>query len=108
MNITIWDNNVDTTMNIFMIIANLLNLVYNIPQIVLTYKTKSTRDISGWFIILRAVGNSIWIAYGFAVDSFLIILNNAITVFSSLFIGYYKIQELYKNNKLLTFTIQIC
>tara|TARA_Y100000741_G_scaffold103564_2_gene77280 strand:+ start:2954 stop:3286 length:333 start_codon:yes stop_codon:yes gene_type:complete len=99
MNFTLWDNNVDTTMNIFMIIANLLNLIYNIPQIVLTYKTKSTRDISGWFIALRAVGNSIWIAYGFAVDSLLIILNNAITVFSSLFIGYYKICELYKNNK---------
>lgn len=102
MNITIWDNNVDTTMNIFIIIANLLNLVYNIPQIVLTYKTKSTRDISGWFIILRIVGNTIWIAYGFSINSLLFVINNSITVLSSIFIGYYKIHEIYKNNKLLT------
>ena len=102
MNITIWDNNVNASMNILIIIANLLNLVYNIPQIILTYKTKSTNDISGCFIILRIVGNTIWIAYGFSINSLLFVINNSVTVLSSLFIGYYKIQDIYKNNKLLT------
>ena len=93
MNFTILDPNVDTTMNVFLVIANVLNLVYNIPQVILTCKTKSTNDISSWFIVLRIVGNSIWIAYGFAVQSMLMIVNNAITVGASIIIGYVKIQS---------------
>ena len=93
MQLTILDPNVDVAMNVSIVLANVLNLVYNIPQMVQTYRTRSTDDINHWFIILRIVGNSIWMVYGIYIDSFLMMLNNLITVVASLFIGYYKYQN---------------
>lgn len=99
MHFSIMDENVSLTMNIFLIIANIINLIYNIPQIIKTYKTKSTVDFSEWFLFLRIFGNIIWVAYAIEVDSFLMLINNLVTVFSSIFIGYYKTIELYNNYK---------
>ena len=95
------DENVSTTMNVFLVIANIINLVYNVPQVVKTYKTKSTKDFSTWFIFMRIIGNTIWLAYSFEINSIQLIINNIVTVAASLFIGYYKYQELYKEYKLI-------
>ena len=84
------------TMNVFVIIANIINLIYNIPQMVKTYQRKSTKDLSSWFIFLRIIGNSIWIGYAIEIDSMMMLINNIITVFSSVFIAYYKVLELHK------------
>lgn len=81
-------------MNIFLIIANIINIIYNIPQVVKTYKTKSTKDFSSWFLFLRVLGNIIWVAYAIEVNSMLMLINNLVTVFASIFIAYYKIIEL--------------
>ena len=94
MHFTIMDENVSTTMNVFLIIANVINVIYNVPQVIKTYQTKSTRDFSGWFISLRIVGNVIWVAYAIEVDSMLMLINNVVTVVASIFIGYYKCIEI--------------
>lgn len=99
MRFSIMDKNVDLTMNVFLIIANIINLVYNVPQVIKTYKTKSTKDFSGWFISLRIVGNVIWIAYSIEVESLLMLINNLVTVFSSCVIGYYMIRDMYNKYK---------
>ena len=88
------NDDVSLTMNIFLIIANIINIVYNIPQMVKTYKCKSTKDLSSWFLFLRIIGNSIWIGYAIEVDSMMILINNIVTVVASIFIGYYKVLEL--------------
>ena len=93
------DNNVSLTMNIFLIIANVINLVYNLPQIIKTYKTKSTGDFSEWFLLLRFVGNIIWIPYAIEINSLLLLINTIVTVMSSIFIGYYKIKEIINKRK---------
>ena len=98
MHFTIMDENVSTTMNVFLIIANVINVVYNVPQVIKTYQTKSTRDFSSWFLSLRIVGNVIWVAYAIEVDSMLMLINNVVTVVASTFIGYYKCIEIYKDN----------
>jgi uncharacterized protein with PQ loop repeat len=64
-----------------------------------TYKTKSTRDFSATFLFLRIIGNSIWIGYSIEIDSLMMFINNMVTVFASLFIGYYKVIELYSDYK---------
>jgi uncharacterized protein with PQ loop repeat len=87
MKLDLIDHNVNTTMNVFLVIANIINLVYNIPQIVKTCKTQSTKDFSGWFLFLRVIGNSIWIAYAVELSSLLMLINNIVTVVSSLIIG---------------------
>lgn len=94
MKFEIMNDDVSLTMNIFLIIANIINIVYNIPQMVKTYKCKSTKDLSSWFLFLRIIGNSIWIGYAIEVDSMMILINNIVTVVASIFIGYYKVLEL--------------
>lgn len=93
------DPNVPLSMNIMLIIANVINLIYNIPQMVQTYRTKSTRDFSGWFLSLRIIGNMIWFVYAIYIANLLMLINNAVTVVASIFIGYYKCVEIYNDRK---------
>ena len=93
------DHNVSTTMNVFLVIANVINLFYNIPQMVTTYKRKSTKDFSTTFLVLRIVGNLIWIGYAIEVNSLLMMINNIVTVLSSIFISYYKVLEIIADYK---------
>jgi len=99
MDFKILDNNVSTTMNAFLIIANILNLLYNVPQMVRTYRRKSAKDFSGWFLSLRIVGNFIWVAYAIEINSLLMLINNIVTVSSSFFIGYYKMKDYINKDK---------
>jgi len=99
MQFDIIDHNVSTTTNIFLVIANVINLFYNIPQMYKTYKCKSTKDFSGTFLLLRIIGNTIWVEYAIEVNSFLMLLNNLVTIFSSIFIGYYKLNEILQERK---------
>ncbi len=104
MQFDIIDHNVSTTTNVFLIIANIINLFYNIPQMYKTYKCKSTKDFSGTFLLLRIIGNLIWIEYAIELNSMLMLINNIVTVLSSIFIGYYKLNEIihdYKEKKRL-------
>lgn len=96
MDFVIIDDNVSMTMNVFIIIANIINIIYNIPQMMKTYQRKTTQDLSSWFLFLRIIGNSIWIGYAVEVNSMMMLINNVITVFASLFIAYYKVLELHK------------
>jgi len=100
MQFDIIDHNVSTTTNIFLIIANIINLFYNIPQMYKTYKRKSTKDLSAWFLLLRIIGNSIWIEYAIEVNSLLMLINNIVTVLSSMFVGYYKLIEIINDRKI--------
>jgi len=96
MHLTILDKNVSPTMNVFLVIANIINLIYNVPQIVKTCKTKSTKDFSGWFLSLRVLGNIIWVAYAIEVDSLLMLINNIVTVVASAIIGSFMVNDMYK------------
>ncbi len=93
------DPNVSLTMNIFIIIANIINIIYNIPQMVKTYKTKSTKDFSEIFLVMRIVGNSIWLVYSIEVNSFPMLFSNLVTIIATIFISYYKVIEIMNQRK---------
>lgn len=93
MHFELTEPKVSPTMNGFLILANIINIVYNIPQMFQTYKTKSTKDFNVWFIVLRIIGNFIWMVYAIEVSSLLMLINNSVTVIASVFIGYYKWRE---------------
>ena len=102
MKFDIIDHKVNLTMNIFLIIANIINVIQNVPQVYKTYKTKSTRDFSSWFLLLRVVGNGIWAGYAIEVNSMLMLINSGVTIIATSFIGQYKVRELiidWKKNK---------
>ena len=86
----IWYVYMDSYRDVLLIVANVINVVYNIPQIIRTYKTKSANDFDTWFIVLRIVYNILWIMYGIDDDNMLIVLNSVVTIFTSGIIGYYK------------------
>ncbi|MFA5780000.1 MAG: SemiSWEET transporter [Elusimicrobiota bacterium] len=63
-----------------------------LPQLFKAWKSKSTSDISlGMFIILCA-GILLWIAYGFFIKSFPVIISNAVTFILCMLILYFKIK----------------
>jgi uncharacterized protein with PQ loop repeat len=95
MDYSIFDENVSFTMNIFLVIGNINNLIYNIPQIIKTYKIKSTKDFSTSFLCMRVFGNFIWLSYSIELRAFLFIISNIISLFSSIFVCYYKLKEIY-------------
>jgi MtN3 and saliva related transmembrane protein len=95
MDFSIFDDKVSTTMNVFLVIGNIINFVYNIPQVIKTYKTKSTKDFSPTFLFMRVVGNFIWLAYSIELQQFLFMLSNVVSVIAAIFISYYKVVELY-------------
>jgi MtN3 and saliva related transmembrane protein len=99
MKFDIMDPNVSLTMNVFIIIANIINIIYNVPQMVKTYKTKSTKDFSETFLIMRIVGNSIWLGYSVEVDSFPMLFSNLVTIIATVFIGYYKVLEIIRERR---------
>lgn len=77
--------------NMLLVTANVINIIYNIPQMVRTYRTKSANDFDGWFLGLRIFYNFLWILYGIEVNSMLICINSIVTILTTVFISYYKI-----------------
>ena len=96
MKFDIIDPTVGLTMNIFLIIGNIVCISYNIPQMIQTYKTRSTGDINEWFILLRIIGNSPFIVYSIYVGEVNLFISYTFSVFSSLFIGYFKYIDMRK------------
>lgn len=107
MKFEIFDPNVPLSINILLVIANVLNLIYNIPQMVHTYRRKSTRDLSAWFLFLRIIGNLIWVIYSIYVTNLLMLINNVVTVGASVFVGYYKVREIINDRKTRYININI-
>jgi uncharacterized protein with PQ loop repeat len=99
MDFSIFDDKVSTTMNVFLVIGNVINFFYNIPQVIKTHKTKSTKDFSETFLFMRVIGNCIWLAYAIELQQFLYMIANIVSLFSSIFISYYKVLEIYQNRR---------
>ena len=75
---------------IFIWIANGIGLIYNIPQVYHTYKTKRANDISSYFLMLRLISSIMWIfycSYFFMPD---VLVSWIITGCSSVVVIYYK------------------
>jgi MtN3 and saliva related transmembrane protein len=102
MKFEILDDKVSLTTNIFLIVANIINLTYNIPQVWKTFRTKSTGDFSETFLVMRILGNTIWIGYAIEINSMLMLINNLVVIFSTIFLGYYKVLEIIKKRKTKT------
>ena len=102
MKFEILDDKVSLTTNIFLIVANIINLTYNIPQVWKTFKTKSTGDFSETFLVMRILGNTIWIGYAIEINSMLMLINNLVVIFSTIFLGYYKVLEIIRKRKTKT------
>lgn len=51
-----------------------------LPQLIKTYKTKRTQDISIFMLILQIICISLWMTYGLLINSQSLIITNAISL----------------------------
>ena len=56
------------------------------PQVVKTWKTRSTKDVSLVMFLLLSVGIFIWIVYGIKIGSLPVVVANSISLVFSLII----------------------
>jgi len=75
------------------ICGNSLNLAYNIPFVYLVWKNRSSKNISGLFLILRLSGSISWLIYAFIINDWWVLISYVITLIATLLIGYIKFTE---------------
>ncbi|MEO5338077.1 MAG: SemiSWEET transporter [Magnetospirillum sp. WYHS-4] len=62
------------------VVAGTLTTAAFVPQVVRTWRTRSTRDISLGMFSAFTAGVALWLVYGIFLDEMPIILSNAVTL----------------------------
>lgn len=73
-------------------IAAFCTTIAFIPQVVKVYKSKHTKDISLGMFLLLNLGIVLWICYGIMIESYPVVIANAITIILSGYILVTKIK----------------
>lgn len=66
------------------IIAGALSCTTFLPQVVKTWKSKSTKDVSLTMFLIASLGTTLWLVYGIMIDSISIIGTNIVVLIFSL------------------------
>lgn len=66
------------------IIAGALSCTTFLPQVIKTWKTKSTKDVSLTMFLIASLGTLLWLVYGILIHSISIIGTNIIVLIFSL------------------------
>ena len=87
-------SSIDIFFSVLINIANVIGIIYNIPQMVHTYRRKKADDISALFLNLRTLCSAIWIVYSIYYELWYVLISFASSLISSLFISYYRFEYL--------------
>lgn len=63
-----------------------------LPQLIKSWKTKSTKDIAILWGIINLVGQSFWIAYGLIAESISLVIMSTVTFFMSASLVFLKVK----------------
>jgi MtN3 and saliva related transmembrane protein len=66
------------------IIAGAFSCTTFLPQVVKTWKSKSTKDVSLNMFLIATLGTTLWLIYGIMINSISIIATNIVVLFFSL------------------------
>ncbi|MGC9194961.1 MAG: SemiSWEET family sugar transporter [Syntrophobacteraceae bacterium] len=61
------------------LMAGFLTTSSAFPQLIKSYRTKSTKDLSIGYLTVILAGVTLWIAYGFAISDLPVIVANAVS-----------------------------
>jgi MtN3 and saliva related transmembrane protein len=61
-------------------VAGTLTAIAFLPQVIKTWRTQSTGDLSLAMLLAQSVGVALWIAYGVAIDSRPVVVTNTVTL----------------------------
>ena len=73
--------------------AGALTTLAFVPQVVKTWRSRSTRDLSATMLSGFAVGLALWLVYGLARSSWPLVLTNAVTLWLVCFLLILKLRE---------------
>lgn len=74
------------------LIAAFLTTTAFLPQVIKSYKTKQTKDLSLLMTSIQSSGNFLWLLYGVFRNDIAIMLANAITLILVLFLLMLKVK----------------
>lgn len=74
------------------LIAGTLTTAAFVPQVVKTWRTRSTHDISLGMFALFSTGLVLWLVYGVMIGSLPIVVSNVITLVLALTILFFKLR----------------
>jgi MtN3 and saliva related transmembrane protein len=80
------------TVNLLGYVATILSSFTFLPQVVDTWKTKSTKDFSRATLIIGFLSSLLWLVYGIMLNAFPIILANLVVMSSWLIILLFKLK----------------
>lgn len=66
------------------IIAGALSCTTFLPQVIKTWKSKSTKDVSLSMFLIASLGTTLWLVYGILIHSISIIGTNIVVLIFSL------------------------
>lgn len=78
--------------NLLGMIAGTLTTAAFVPQVVKTWRTRSTHDISLGMFALFSSGLVLWLVYGVVIGSLPIVVSNIVTLALALTILYFKLR----------------
>lgn len=100
-----------TYKNSILVVCNVINVIYHLPQIIKTYKTKSVKDFDPYYLFLGNLHSFCWVLYSIEDNNSLMIFNSCVTMFSISFVSYYKIHsyisDYYNKKKLINVDVNI-
>jgi len=76
-----------------LIACNVINVIYHVPQIIKTYRTKSVSDFDSYYLFLGNLHSLCWVIYSIVDNNYLMIFNSCVTMFSISFVSYYKVHS---------------
>ena len=74
------------------ILAGVISCTTFVPQVIKTWRSKSTQDVSLMMFVIASIGTSLWLIYGILIDSFSLIFTNVIVVILSLIMVVLKLK----------------
>lgn len=84
-------------LDIIGIIANVINIIYNIPMVYTPFKNRSVTNISLTFMLLRLLGIVLWLVYSFLLfDIWYIVLICVSFISSIILLIFYMLQHFNK------------
>jgi len=70
------------------IIAGAFSCTTFLPQVIKTWRSKSTKDVSLNMFLIATLGTTLWLVYGIMINSFSIIATNIIVLVFSITMLY--------------------
>jgi MtN3 and saliva related transmembrane protein len=74
------------------LVAGTLTTISFLPQVIKTWKSRSAKDLSLAMFSVFCLGTCFWLTYGILIDSFPVIIANAVTLFLCSILLFFKLR----------------